>query len=695
MGKHSQNIQSFILHNSRAMTAAEMARKLGIKERKVRKILAQVEAIAGRDKARGNSSAGRHEGYSFCWIVVLILLVFGFLIYGNTLGAFFQLDDHTSILKDYSIHSLRSIGKIWERRPATFISYLTFALNYQWSGLQPWSYHLVNLLIHVASAWLVFLFARDLFDTGAVRIEVERNELPQSPKDQNRLALFTALIFLAHPIQTEAVTYIVQRNTSLATFFYLGALVSYAKARLSGRIVYWVLALLSTLLGFFTKQITYTIPISMAVYEIYFLSGENGNALKRIKRALPFVCLLGIVYFAIYHHEVMRQGFRATAAETSEISRKTYLLTESRVLVTYLRLLFLPFGQNLDYDYPLSPSVSLPVAACFGLLLGVMGMGVWLYRCGNRIAAFGIAWFFITLSIESSIIPIRDVIFEHRLYLPMTGFALIVSSSLWCVLRSRATLRLTVFILLLAVLGILTYQRNRIWASETSLWTDVVGKSPQKSRAANNLGGAYQRLGDFVQASAWYEKALKLDPKNVEAYINLGMAAEHDDDYPEARRNYEKAIEVGPKDGAAFSNLGRLYIREGDYDEAIPYFEKALEKDSLDIKSMNNLAYIYDQKGDLDKEIALYEKAVRIDPQYTIALKNLGIAYGRKGNYPKSIETLLRARQLDPRDGEIDLNLGISYAMDGRTGDALFLARSLRERGRQRDAERIEAALAK
>ncbi len=676
------------------MSAAEMARKLGVKERKIRKILEQIESKTGKEKTRGAGHSGGGSKYSFYWIAGLTLLVFGFLIYGNTLGAFFQLDDHTSIIRDYSVHSLRHIGKIWERRPATFISYLTFALNYQWSGLQPWSYHLVNLLIHVASAWLVFLFARDLFDTRPVQSAVERNELPQSLKDQNRLALFTALIFLAHPLQTEAVTYIVQRNTSLATFFYLGALVAYARARLTGGIVYWTAALISTLLGFFTKQITYTIPISMAVYEICFLSAGQDKGFKGIRRVLPFVFLLGVVYFALYHQEVMRQGFRATAAETSEISRKTYLLTESRVLVTYLRLLFLPLGQNLDYDYSLSTSFSVPVAASLTLLLCLMGLGVWLYRRGNRIAAFGIAWFFVTLSIESSVIPIRDVIFEHRLYLPMTGFALILSTSLWRFLGARPRLCSVVFVLILAVLGVLTYQRNRVWASETSLWTDVVGKSPKKSRAANNLGGAYQRLGDFSQAAVWYEKAVKLDPKNIDPYINLGMVAEHDEDYPEARKNYEKAIELGPRDGSAFSNLGRLYIREGDYDEAIPYFEKALQKDSLDIKSLNNLAYIYDQKGDLDKEIALYEKAVQIDPQYKIALKNLGIAYGRKGNYSKSIEILLRARQLDPRDAEIDLNLGVSYAMDGQTGDALALARSLRERGRQSDAERIEGILA-
>jgi hypothetical protein len=267
------------------------------------------------------------------------------------------------------------------------------------------------------------------------------------------LSLASGLIFVAHPIQTQAVTYIVQRFTSLATLFYLLSLVLFIKARLynleekrfyaPSHLGYYVGSLLAAFLAMKTKEMTITLPAIILLYEFCFFS----PSLKELTKKLPYLTPLLLTFFIIPFSSYGLTLFGisggtfigiaevgdiigAATQETTAISRTDYLFTQFNVIVTYIRLLFFPVNQNLDYDYPISHTLfEFPTLFSLLFLISIVIFGVWMFK-KSRLISFGIFWFFITLSVESSIIPIRDVIFEHRVYLPSVGFVIFLTTAI-------------------------------------------------------------------------------------------------------------------------------------------------------------------------------------------------------------------------------------------------------------------------
>jgi protein O-mannosyl-transferase len=254
---------------------------------------------------------------------------------------------------------------------------------------------------------------------------------------------------------------------------------------------------------------------------------------------LPVLLTLIIVPISVLHSdkplgELLSDMSEKTKVQT-QISRWEYLVTEMRVIVTYIRLIILPVNQNLDYDYPVYHSLFTPsVFLSFLFLLSIFGLGVYLLLRGMknnppspaahyRLIGFGILWFFITLSVESSIIPIVDVIFEHRLYLPLVGaFAGITTGVLIVAKRLRIEkIVIPTLALMTLVFSGVTYARNTLWKTEISLWQDVVEKSPNKARPHNNLGFAYASQGQRDGAIAEYQTALRLKPDSYEARQHL------------------------------------------------------------------------------------------------------------------------------------------------------------------------------
>ncbi len=441
-------------------------------------------------------------------IQVLMIVVIGFLVYSNTFRAPFVFDDESSIYKNIAIRDAGSFTKgavpgiLFNSR---VVGQMSFALNYAVNGLNVVGYHIVNLLIHLGSAlfvyWLVVLTFRTPYFSGYV----------QQPADgffdsRRFVALFTALLFVSHPVQTQAVTYIVQRYASLATLFYLLSLVMYIKSRLSEspktRYAFYALSFVAAVLSMKTKEISFTLPVMILLYEFMFF---RGDIKKRLLYLVPLVLTMAIIPLSMVwgRGSLTDTGVIDKVIEGASlniISRGDYLNTQFRVIVTYVRLLFLPINQNLDYDYPIYSTFFNPqVFLSFLFLLTVFVWGIYLVyssfrpdkgeRYWFRLFSFGIFWFFITLSVESSVIPIADVIFEHRLYLPSAGFFLAVMSGvMW--MRGRfgkmAMIRkavLPVMVIVVMGLSVTAYARNMVWQDEVTLWEDVVKKSPKSYRA--------------------------------------------------------------------------------------------------------------------------------------------------------------------------------------------------------------------
>jgi len=381
-------------------------------------------------------------GFKYIIVSLLVIIILGTIIYSNTFDASWHFDDHTAILENYSIRNLEETAlRIGASR---WIGFTSFALNYHFGKLDVFGYHLVNIVIHLICAILVY---------SLVLLTLKTPYLKDSSISRYTasLSLASALIFVAHPIQTQAVTYIVQRFTSLATLFYLLSLVLFIKARLQNlrgakfspsHLGFYLGSLLAAFLAMKTKEITITLPAIILLYEFCFFS----PSLRALARKLPYLTLLLLTFFIIpfSRYGVGLFGISGgtfigiaevgdvigdATQETTAISRADYLLTQFNVITTYIRLLFFPVNQNLDYDYPVSRTLfEFPTFLSFLFLASVVAFGRWMFK-KSRLISFGIFWFFITLSVESSIIPIRDVIFEHRVYLPSVGFVIFLTAA--------------------------------------------------------------------------------------------------------------------------------------------------------------------------------------------------------------------------------------------------------------------------
>ena len=467
----------------------------------------------------------RKQIFSTLSLHVIFIAVVGFLVYSNTFYAPFELDDKRNIIDNPAIKSfqyfknpsvLQNVDTYKEVKKffwSRYIGYLTFALNYRLHGLDVFGYHVFNVLIHITNAFLVYWIVIFIFRTPYFRDFQDHNS-------NNLIAFFSALIFVVHPIQTQAVTYIVQRFTSLATFFYLFSLFLYIKSRRSGyvrmRCGLYAGSIIFAVLSMKTKEIAFTLPIIAVLYEFMFL---QGNIRKRILYLIPMLLTILIIPMTfIGANNFTELEWKAieksvNTANSLNISSVDYFITQIRIIVTYIRLLLLPINQNLDYNYPIYSSFfALPIFLSLLLLLSIVGVGIYLFYHSRsngylRLTSFGIFWFFITLTVESSIIPLANVIFEHRMYLPSIGFIISTVSFLMAIKIKVKKIFISleeaiVFALIMIVLifcGV-AYARNTVWQTEIGLWEDVVRKSYGKARPHYNLGLAYSRAGKFNEA---------------------------------------------------------------------------------------------------------------------------------------------------------------------------------------------------
>ena len=572
---------------------------------------------------------------------LLLILFFGIAAYSNTLTSSFQFDDVPTILENHSLQPL-NLAKIWSYHPPRFITDLSFAFNLYLAGFQTWSFHIFNLLIHLFTSLIFFQLTLWILRTPSME-----NKIPSS--QQHLFALITALLFTAHPLQTEAVTYISQRATSLATLFYLAALWMYLRARLENARHYGAVFIFM-LAAMFTKEISFTLPFAILLLELFFFPiSEKEPLSKKLLRWTPFAAFLVIIplLYLTNAYILVRDGGSINIIPPSTantISRWDYLLTQFRVMRTYLRLLVFPVNQCIDYDYRLSSGWEDPdVWAAFSLLLSIFLLSFAFVK-KNRLISFGILWFFLTLSVESTIIPLPDFILEHRLYLPMFGFALFSTSLLWMLSKS-IKLFTAISLSVVVIFSSMTYFRNEVWKNPLTLWQDAVKNSPNKWRPYANLGTAYaEELSDVKTALLYYHKALKPgsypinllsnmataysrlgDSKASASYQALALSLTNSGDRAlrgilyfnqvDALRNkgemagainvLKKAIENTPQNHLFHVKLGELYRESGQEDAAIAAFRRAIELAPLSEDGYDALALFYKEKGDKQKALAV------------------------------------------------------------------------------------------
>lgn len=443
--------------------------------------------------------AGRPE-----WLFLLLLAIATCLVYSPARHGAFVFDDLRLIPQNPTIKitdlKLATLGKVLATtRP---VAMLSFALNYYFHQDRVLGYHLVNIAIHLATGLLLYFFLKLTLQLPTARL----------PRPSPHLPWLVSALWLLHPIQTQSVSYIVQRMNCLAALFYLLAMLLYLLARRHppgfGRLPLVAASLVAAALAFGSKETAVTLPFFILLYEFYFFQDLRIKQWRRLR--LPLILGLGLIAAAPFlFPQLLPLGILKNGYLPYPFTMGQRLLTELRVVVHYLGLLLWPHPDRLrlDYDFPLSTSLLQPPSTLFALLLILALLASAAIRARRqRLLSFAIFWFFGNLALESSIIPL-DLIFEHRLYLPST--MAILAGVILCqqLLADRRQQWLPGAVLLL-LLASWNYQRNTVWRDSLTVMIDSAEKSPTNGRPAYNVACEYAKRHDSQRAVLWLQKAV-------------------------------------------------------------------------------------------------------------------------------------------------------------------------------------------
>jgi protein O-mannosyl-transferase len=580
----------------------------------------------------------------------LILLLLTLLAYANSFEASFHHDDVHVIVRNAHIKDLGKIPQFFfqpwmgsgiytETSSYRPLLLATFALNFHLGGLNVFGYHLFNFGLHVTCAILVYFILIHLvaFAGRATEETLLRHQL---------VALFGALIFALHPVQTESVTYITGRSSLLTAVFFLASFHAYLQSGLTRSRRYQVLSWVFYAAALLVKETAVILMVLLVLLDSLFPRGRTWK--DRLLSLLPYV-LLSAVYFGIRLHFFGSLNYAGDPLR----SFSAHLLTQPRAWVHYLGTLLLPLNLNMDYDFPVSHSVlDGGVILSVFLLAGLAAVIVWLAR-SNPLIFFWAVWFVMNLVPTNSLIVLEDLVSDRWLYLSSVGYAALLAyagSRIFQTLvegKGRAAKIAFFFLCALVVelYGFSTVMRNFTWKNDRSLWEDTVAKSPQKARPYDALGVALALEGKLEAARQSLERAIELAPQGGQAYINLGYVYSLQGKTEEAIAAYEKAIPLNPKlRPEIYNNLGLIYFQQEQMEKSEILLRNAVEIRPHFAPPYCNLGALYEKKGDLDRAIQYYEKTVQLAPDYHSAYEALSVLYGQKGWEEKSREA--RARLL-------------------------------------------------
>lgn len=578
-------------------------------------------------------------------LIACAFVLLGFALYLSGLRASWYLDDFRNIVENPLVRDPgEALRRVFQPRGVAFLS---FALNQALGGMVPTAFRLVNILIHAGAAILVWRILCRVFRASTL------------------LPVAGGLLFLAHPLQTQAVTYIVQRLAGMAGCFFLLAVYLYIRARESeaggeqGRGRGWQAgALVAFALALWTKQNTVVLPLVLLCLDYCILDRERFSLRASLLRALPYLglALLAVVQLAATDAQFVESLSAKAQVYSESMTGETgstgtmplrYFATELIVFWLYFKLLLFPVGQMLDYSWPVVSSVwnwrSVLALAGFVLLFAA-GRGL---RLWNRRTAFGVAWFFLTLAVESSFIPL-DPVFEHRLYLPIFGAVVVVLELL--VLYCPARRQLPVLAGMLLILAGLTISRNALWADSVAFWRDNLAKAPANSRAMINLGQAYQLRGDSAAAAEILQQALTLSPDNSVAASGVGNALLHLGRLAEARAAFERALQLDSDNALANSYLGGLCMTAGETERGMQLLERAVALEPGNSTFLQNLAVGLDLAGRRSEAETVYRRALGIFPDHPPFLLGLGVLLDVTGRPQEGLPLLARALDAAPDD---------------------------------------------
>jgi tetratricopeptide (TPR) repeat protein len=523
------------------------------------------------------------------------------VVYSNTFAVPFLFDDLPRIRDEIAIRTVWPPIVAMQNSNRPFAHY-TFAINYAVHGYDVWGYHAVNLVIHCLAALCLF---------GLVQRSMRR-----SNERMQQVALvggFTvALLWAVHPLQTQAVTYIVQRLESLMGLSYLATLYFFVRSQDSKFVPFWLgCSVFACFIGMGCKEVMATAPLAVLWFDRVFIASSWREVFS--KRKFYYLLLLsswGVLAWSMLHYQVDYRG--GGLLHVPGLTPWTYLLSQSGVLVHYLSLAVWPSGQCVYPSWPIAQSIS-DVWPSLLLCLGIFAATVY---CMFRYPKLGFLGgiFFLILAPTSSVIPIKDLAFEHRMYLPLASVVTLVLITLLMSIQRFSCLRgswkfVTTYTAMCAtialLLGTATYQRNSVFQSELSLWQDTIAKAPNNLTVMTGLATLFAKEGNNEQAKIHFERALQIAPDDPKTNANYAGFLIAQNQLELAGECLEKAFQSDPNNLDAITNMAHLQNRLGNSQEAIKYYEVAILGTPQDEELQSSLVAMHLGAGDVRKAIAI------------------------------------------------------------------------------------------
>ena len=614
----------------------------------------------------------RQNAFALATLFITILL-----IYFNTFNASWHFDDTPNILKSERLHLedlswekikntlfLVSDGKVKIYRPAACLS---FALNYYFGQEDVFGYHVVNLVIHFLASIFLFLFIHNTLNVPSLKAKC-------GPYAYS-IALLATVLWAINPVQSQAVTYIVQRMASMAGMFYIMSMYFYLMGRTSEKKAPKLACYLSCgaagVLAICSKENAALLPLSLFFLDLFLIQGLERKNIKKNVYVLLALILIPLALNLFYRGP---SAFSLDRLNTSYLHREytmlERLLTQPRVILLYLSLLFYPMPDRLSISHDISISHGLlePPTTILAILFIVLLLGVTIFQSKRwPLPAYCILFFFLNHLIESTFFPL-ELVFEHRNYIPSMllfvpiGILIVRGITFFSYKKKMQAVFCTFIILVLVGLGHSTFMRNFAWKTEESLWLDAIDKNPDSPRPYHNLGLYYGTLGDREKEISNYLQAIQLnrgsygETRHVTHY-NLALAYNALNKEDEAIVHLEKTIEMDPGFSDAYSNLAAILIKRRKYDEAFDYLIKALTCNDKNPAAHHNLGLVLLKQRRLNEAVSEFKKAIASEKESLPALLGLGIAYKYKKEFFKAAYYLRGALEKNEKNTIARLHL--------------------------------------